>query len=78
MLATTSRFRAVMQVMPLSDFSKSPFSLAGKKALVVGVANDQSIAWGCAKVNGRAHLFELDLRASIIVDDHVKSSRADN
>lgn len=25
------------------------FSLMGKKALVVGVANDQSIAWGCAK-----------------------------
>jgi len=25
------------------------FSLAGRKALVVGVANDQSIAWGCAK-----------------------------
>lgn len=25
------------------------FSLKGKKALVVGVANDQSIAWGCAK-----------------------------
>ncbi|WP_238123546.1 MULTISPECIES: enoyl-ACP reductase FabI [unclassified Xanthobacter] len=25
------------------------FSLAGQKALVVGVANDQSIAWGCAK-----------------------------
>jgi enoyl-[acyl-carrier protein] reductase I len=25
------------------------FSLVGKKALVVGVANDQSIAWGCAK-----------------------------
>ncbi|MFG1401189.1 enoyl-ACP reductase FabI [Xanthobacter sediminis] len=25
------------------------FSLAGKKALVVGVANDQSIAWGCAR-----------------------------
>lgn len=25
------------------------FSLAGKKALVVGIANDQSIAWGCAK-----------------------------
>jgi len=23
--------------------------LAGKKALVVGIANDQSIAWGCAK-----------------------------
>lgn len=25
------------------------FSLAGAKALVVGVANDNSIAWGCAK-----------------------------
>jgi enoyl-[acyl-carrier protein] reductase I len=25
------------------------FSLAGQKALVVGVANDQSIAWGCAR-----------------------------
>ncbi|MEL6978388.1 MAG: enoyl-ACP reductase FabI [Pseudomonadota bacterium] len=25
------------------------FTLEGKKALVVGVANDQSIAWGCAK-----------------------------
>jgi enoyl-[acyl-carrier protein] reductase I len=24
-------------------------SLAGKKALVVGIANDQSIAWGCAQ-----------------------------
>lgn len=25
------------------------FSLKGSRALVVGVANDQSIAWGCAK-----------------------------
>ncbi|MEM6531658.1 MAG: enoyl-ACP reductase FabI [Myxococcota bacterium] len=25
-------------------------SLEGKKALIVGVANDQSIAWGCARV----------------------------
>ncbi|MEL6318421.1 MAG: enoyl-[acyl-carrier-protein] reductase FabI, partial [Pseudomonadota bacterium] len=25
------------------------FSLEGKKILVVGVANDQSIAWGCAQ-----------------------------
>jgi enoyl-[acyl-carrier protein] reductase I len=25
------------------------FSLSGKKALVVGIANDQSIAWGCAQ-----------------------------
>jgi enoyl-[acyl-carrier protein] reductase I len=27
----------------------SMFSLHGQKALVVGIANDQSIAWGCAK-----------------------------
>ncbi|MBY6092080.1 enoyl-ACP reductase FabI [Maritimibacter alkaliphilus] len=25
------------------------FSLAGRKALIVGIANDQSVAWGCAK-----------------------------
>lgn len=28
----------------------APFSLAGKKGLVLGVANDQSIAWGCARL----------------------------
>jgi enoyl-[acyl-carrier protein] reductase I len=27
----------------------NPFSLAGKKGLVVGIANDKSIAYGCAK-----------------------------
>ncbi|MEI7601830.1 MAG: SDR family oxidoreductase, partial [Aestuariivirga sp.] len=25
------------------------FSLAGRKILVVGIANEHSIAWGCAK-----------------------------
>ena len=25
------------------------FSLAGQKALIVGIANDQSIAYGCAR-----------------------------
>ncbi|GAB3444623.1 enoyl-ACP reductase FabI [Insolitispirillum peregrinum] len=28
----------------------NPFSLHGKKGLIVGIANDQSIAYGCAKV----------------------------
>ena len=28
----------------------APFSLAGKKGLVLGVANDQSIAWGCVRL----------------------------
>ena len=26
-----------------------PDSLAGRKALITGIANDQSIAWGCAQ-----------------------------
>ena len=39
------------------------FSLQGKKGLVLGIANDQSIAWGCAqlarKMGGRyrCHLY---------------------
>ncbi len=28
---------------------KSIFSLAGRRGLVIGIANDQSIAWGCAR-----------------------------
>lgn len=28
----------------------APFSLAGKKGLVLGVASDQSIAWGCVRL----------------------------
>lgn len=32
-----------------------PCSLHGKKALVVGVANEQSIAWGCARAFSAAH-----------------------
>lgn len=30
-------------------YDRSSVSLAGRKGLVTGVANDQSIAWGCAK-----------------------------
>ena len=30
-------------------FDRSSVSLAGRKGLVTGIANDQSIAWGCAK-----------------------------
>jgi enoyl-[acyl-carrier protein] reductase I len=39
------------------DMSSLPF-LKGKKALVAGIANDQSIAWGCAKA---FHTFGADL-----------------
>jgi enoyl-[acyl-carrier protein] reductase I len=30
-------------------FDRNSVSLAGRKGLVTGIANDQSIAWGCAK-----------------------------
>ena len=30
--------------------STSPFSLAGKKGLILGLANEHSIAWGCAQL----------------------------
>jgi enoyl-[acyl-carrier protein] reductase I len=30
-------------------FDRSSVSLAGRKGLVTGIANDQSIAWGCAR-----------------------------
>lgn len=30
--------------------SYNPFSLEGKKGLIIGIANEQSIAYGCAKV----------------------------
>ncbi len=33
----------------MSTMIPSATSLAGKKGLILGIANDQSIAWGCAK-----------------------------
>ncbi|HQR85303.1 MAG: enoyl-[acyl-carrier-protein] reductase [Burkholderiales bacterium 35-55-47] len=31
----------------INEFTSSPFSLDGKKGLVLGLANEHSIAWGC-------------------------------
>ena len=39
--------------------------LKGKKALVTGIANDQSIAWGCAKA---FHAFGADLAITYLND----------
>jgi enoyl-[acyl-carrier protein] reductase I len=36
-------------VVMLRHRKEQPMNLAGKKGLVVGIANDQSIAWGCAQ-----------------------------
>ncbi|WP_198969825.1 enoyl-ACP reductase FabI [Xylophilus sp. ASV27] len=30
--------------------TSNPFSLSGKKGLILGIANDHSIAWGCARL----------------------------
>src|SRR5438876_10558862 len=37
-----------------AGFSALPPVLSGRKTLVVGVANDRSIAWGCAQAMHRA------------------------
>ncbi|MEP0584805.1 MAG: SDR family oxidoreductase, partial [Roseibium sp.] len=47
------------------------FDLTGQKALVVGVANDQSIAWGCAKAlkaQGAEIIAPLDVRSEADAD----------
>ena len=46
------------------DLSSLPL-LKGKKALVTGIANDQSIAWGCAK---GLHAFGADLAITYLND----------
>src|ERR1700741_452953 len=35
--------------MSIPVFPETNVVLKGKKGLIVGIANDQSIAWGCAK-----------------------------
>src|ERR1700724_2374872 len=36
-------------VMTIPAFPETRIALKGRKGLIVGIANDQSIAWGCAK-----------------------------
>ena len=48
--------------MNIPVFPEAKVALKGRKGLIVGIANDQSIAWGCAKAFralgeiGRAHV----------------------
>src|SRR6476646_381619 len=35
--------------MSIPVFPEAKLALKGKKALIVGIANEHSIAWGCAK-----------------------------
>ena len=35
--------------MTIPAFPESKVALKGRKGLIVGIANDKSIAWGCAK-----------------------------
>src|SRR6202000_107828 len=36
-------------IMSIPVFPDTKVALKGRKGLIVGIANDQSIAWGCAK-----------------------------
>lgn len=45
--------------------TSNPFSLAGKKGLILGIANDHSIAWGCARM---ARTMGADVVASCLND----------
>ena len=35
--------------MPIPEYPETKVALKGRKGLIVGIANNQSIAWGCAK-----------------------------
>jgi enoyl-[acyl-carrier protein] reductase I len=35
--------------MTIPAFPETKVALKGRRGLIVGIANDQSIAWGCAK-----------------------------
>ena len=37
--------------MTIPVYPETSVALKGKKGLIVGIANDQSIAWGCAKAS---------------------------
>ena len=39
-------------VMTIPVFPETKVALKGRKGLIVGIANDQSSAWGCAKAFG--------------------------
>ena len=48
-----------------TNLPASPLSLQGKKGLILGIANDHSIAWGCARA---AHLLGADIVATCLND----------
>jgi enoyl-[acyl-carrier protein] reductase I len=43
-----ARPRTILPSVAFHDGGRDPFDLAGKRGLVIGIANDQSIAHGCA------------------------------
>jgi enoyl-[acyl-carrier protein] reductase I len=45
----SSHFNARESIMTIPPFPETKVALKGRKGLIVGIANDQSIAWGCAK-----------------------------
>ena len=40
---------SVLAAAPAAAVKPAPYSLAGKRGIILGIANDASIAWGCAR-----------------------------
>src|SRR5712675_1637600 len=61
-------------------FPDTKVALKGKKGLIVGIANDQSIAWGCAKafraLGADLAVTYLNDRAKKHVEPHAKELEA--
>src|SRR5712691_23338 len=47
--AVEELFKARESFMTIPAFPETAVALKGRKGLIVGIANEQSIAWGCAK-----------------------------
>ena len=66
--------------MNIPVFPETKVALTGKKALIVGIANEHSIAWGCARafraLGAELAVTYLDERAKPYVEPLAKELQA--
>ena len=66
--------------MSIPVFPEAKLALKGKKALIVGIANEHSIAWGCARafraLGAELAVTYLDERAKPYVEPRQGASSA--
>jgi len=66
--------------MSIPVFPEAKLALKGKKALIVGIANEHSIAWGCARafraLGAELAVTYLDERAKPYVEPLAKDLQA--